>query len=99
MEYVIRYGKKIETTQLDDNGSFVVSESTIMDYQPVDQRQRFEIRVKVHSDQEELTEFLKFRTETKKMRNAEFRIEHTNKANQEGCWYVIKCYTIRPEDY
>jgi hypothetical protein len=99
VEYVIRYGKKTETTQLDNNGSFVVSESTIMDYQPVDQRQKFEIRVKVHSDQEELTEFLKFRTETKKMRNAEFRIEHTNKANQEGAWYVVKIYTIRPEDY
>ena len=97
-DYVIQYGKKLDTIPLDSEGSFLVDETTVMDFVPVDTRQRFEIRVRVKSEQEELTEFLRFRDETRHMRNAEFRIEHTGKANAEGCWYVVKCYVIRHDE-
>lgn len=97
-EYVIQYGKRIETTQLDENGSFVTNETTVMDFRPVDNRQRFEIRVRVANQQEELAEYLRFRDETKHMRNAEFRIEHTGKANEQGYYYIVKCYTIRHDE-
>lgn len=97
-DYIIQYGKKIETTQLDEEGSTVTNETTMMDFKPVDNRQRFEIRVKVGSEKEELTEFLRFRDETRNMRNAEFRIEHTGKANEQGFWYVVKCYVIRHDE-
>jgi len=97
-EYVIQYGKKFDTVQLDGEGSFMTNEETVMDFKPVDTRQRFEIRVKVANEKEELTEFLRFRDETRNMRNAEFRVEHTGKANAEGYWYIVKCYTIRHDE-
>ena len=98
MEYIIQYGKKINTYQLDEEGSFMIDETTVIDFKPVDNRQRFEIRVRVHNEKEELTEYLRFRDETRNMRNAEFAIEHTGKANAEGAYYIVKKYTIRNDE-
>lgn len=95
MKYVIQYGKQVDVTKLDEEGSIVTEEKTIMDFKEVDNKQRFEIRVKVHDDKEELSEYLQFRTDTKDMANAEFRIEHTAIGNKQGFYYVIKCYTVR----
>lgn len=95
MKYIIQYGKQIDSTILDEEGSIVIEEKTIMDFKEVDNKQRFEIRVKVFNEKEELAEFLKFRDETRNMTNVEFKIEHTKKANDQGFYYVVKCYTVR----
>lgn len=95
MEYIIQYGKQIDETKLDEEGSKVIEERTIMDFKEVDNKQRFEIRVKVHNDKEELAEFLQFRSDTKDMAHASFNIEHTAIGNKQGFYYVIKVYTVR----
>lgn len=51
----IQYGKETIVVELDEMGSSMTDEVTLMDFNRVDNRQRFEIRVKVHSPQEELT--------------------------------------------
>ena len=95
----VQFGKIVERTQLDNEGSYIETESTILNYEPVDEKQRFEVRVKVRSEQDELTEYLRFRDETRHMRNAEFGIEHSGKANTEGAYYIVKKYTIRKKDF
>lgn len=95
MEYIIQYGKQVDTTTLDQEGSKVIEEKTIMDFKEVDNKQRFEIRVKVHNEKEELSEYLQFRADTKDMTHASFNIEHTAIGNKQGFWYVIKVYTVR----
>ena len=94
----IQYGKETVIVELDEMGSTMTDEVTLMDFSRVDNRQRFEIRVKVHNQQEELTEFLKFAEATRKLSNAEFRIEKTARANAEGAWYIVKVFTIKQPD-
>lgn len=91
----IQYGKETIVVELDEMGSSMTDEVTLMDFNRVDNRQRFEIRVKVHSPQEELTEFLKFAEDTRNLSNAEFRIERTARANADGAWYIVKVFTIK----
>ena len=87
MKYIIQYGKQVDTTKLDDEGSYVVEEKTIMDFKEVDNKQRFEIRVKVHDEKEELSEYLQFRTDTKDMANAEFLSPIIKKKQNNGLGY------------
>jgi len=91
----MEYGKHITTTQIDDNGSTLEKETSYSNSDPIDVKERYEIRVRVYNAQDEMTEFLKFRDETKDMAKAEFRIEHTDKANKNGAYYIVKCWTIR----
>jgi len=97
-EYIIEFGNKIETIQLDHEGSFMVNESVIQKFEPTINQQRFEIRTRVRDQKEELTEFLRFRDETKDMWNVEFQIERSKAGEKNGYYYVIKKYTIKHND-
>lgn len=88
----MRYGKYFEESTLDEEGSIVTRETTMVNSEPTDVKKRYEMRVRVHDEKEELTEFLKFRAETKDKPKCEFRIEHTAIGNQQGFYYVIKCW-------
>ena len=89
----VEYGKVEMITPMDDDGSTVVRSSTLHEGIEKDVKVRYEIRVRVESETEVLTEFLKFRDETKDKAKAEFRIEHTNAANLQGFFYIVKCWT------
>ena len=78
---------------MDVNGSEMIESATVHDGNMTDVKTRFEIRIKVQSEKDVLTEFLKFRAETKDMTKAEFRIEHTAIGNKDGYFYIVKCWT------
>lgn len=88
-----QFGKVERTTTLDDNGSTLTESASIHDGHEIDVKTRFEMRVKVQSEKDVLTEFLRFRAETEKMTKTEFRIEHTAPGNEHGYFYVVKCWT------
>lgn len=72
--------------------TIVVTDDTLRNGKIVDRRNRYEVRVRVSSAQEELTEFLKFRDETKELKEAEFRVERTKLGDELGYWDIIKCW-------
>lgn len=88
----MQYGKYFEQNTFDDEGSTVTRETTIVNGEHTDLKKRYEVRVRVSNEKEELAEYLKFRAETKDMAKCEFRIEHTAAANDKGFYYVIKCW-------
>jgi len=94
----IEYGKTIETTVIDEEGSFIVNEIVIVKGEPADQRVQIEKRFRVSTEQEELTSYLQFRDQTRHLRDAAFRIEHKGNANRTGDYYVIWCYSIKPNE-
>jgi hypothetical protein len=89
----IQYGKSERITKMDDNGSVMIESATLHDGVETDVKTRFEIRVRVTSEKDVLTQFLQWRSDTKFMTKAEFRIEHTAIGNKEGYFYVVKCWT------
>ncbi len=66
---------------------------TLVNGHETDIRRHYEMRVRVHSEKEELAEYLRFRDQTRAMTKVEFRIEHTAIGNEQGFYYVIKCWT------
>lgn len=91
----IHFGKTYEVAEIDDTGSVMEAETTYLGGVPIDKRLRVERRIKVSSQQEELSSYLQFRDETRNLRNAEFRIEYSAKANKEGSYYVVWAYCVR----
>lgn len=89
----IKYGRVERTSKIDGVGSKMIQSATLHNGNETDVKTRFEVRVRVESEKDVLTEFIKFRTETKNMTKAEFRIEHTAIGNKEGFFYVVKCWT------
>jgi len=87
----MEYGK-IKTTTETEDGS-ITNEQTLMGSRVVDIRQRYELRSKVLSEQQELTAWLKFRDETRDLKIVEFRVEHTEQGDQQGFWYVVCVWT------
>lgn len=66
--------------------------TTYVDSKPTDVKEIPEVRVKVVNEQEVLTEFMKFRDETRDMRKAQFRVEHTEAAEKAGHYYIVKTW-------
>lgn len=91
----ILFGKTYEVAEIDNDGSVMETETTYLGGVPIDKRLRVERRIKVSSQQEELSSYLQFRDETRNLREAAFRIEHSAKANQEGSYYVIWEYCVK----
>lgn len=89
----VKYGRVERTTKIDGIGSKMIQSATLHNGNETDVKTRLEIRVRVESEKDVLTEFMKFRAETKNMTKAEFRIEHTAIGNKEGFFYVVKCWT------
>jgi hypothetical protein len=89
----IKYGRVERESKIDGVGSKMIQSATLHNGNETDVKTRFEIRVRVTSEKDVLTEFLRFRVETKDMAKAEFRIEHTAIGNQQGFFYVVKCWT------
>ena len=89
----VKYGRVERTSKIDGIGSKMIQSATMHNGNETDVKTRFEIRVKVESEKDVLTEFIKFRTETKNMTKAEFKIEHTAIGNKDGFFYVVKCWT------
>lgn len=91
-----KYGTVVDTTQIDDNGSEMELERTFKDGVVVPPtRRRYAIRVKVHNDQEELTEHLKFKDEAKQGQKYDIatRLERSRVGDQQGFYYFVKCWT------
>lgn len=86
------YGKHIMTTHLDDNGSTL---TTTKGYRPVGEyvTNRYEIRVKVRNEKEELEQYLAFQKEKLGKKYPEFKIETSHTGDQEGFYYVVKAWT------
>ena len=88
----IQFGHFTEEHE-DTDGNKVTMAYPIVNGQAIEVRKRYEIRVRVNSDKEELEEYIKFRTQTKDKLKAEFRIEHTAIGNEQGFYYIVKCWT------
>lgn len=89
----MQYGRVHTIRTLDDEGSTIVEESTVVNYEETDTKRHYEMRIRVTTEKEELEQFLQFRTRTKEMTKAAFLIEHTAIGNKDGFWYVILCWT------
>lgn len=89
----VKYGKIERSSSIDGVGSLMIQSATLHNGNETDVKTRFEVRVRVENEKDVLTEFLKFRAETKSMTKAEFRIEHTAIGNKDGFFYVVKCWT------
>lgn len=89
----IKYGRVERTSKIDGIGSKMIQSATLHNSHETDVKTRFEMRVRVETEKDVLTEFIRFRAETKSMTKAEFRIEHTAIGNKEGFFYVVKCWT------
>lgn len=89
----IKYGKVERTSTIDGVGSKMIQSATMHNGNETDVKTRFEMRVRVTSEKDVLEEFLRFRIETRDMTKAEFRVEHTAIGNEQGFFYVIKCWT------
>lgn len=89
----IKYGKVERESTIDGVGSKMIQSATLHNGNETDVKTRFEVRVRVESEKDVLTEFLRFRAETKDMTKAEFRVEHTAIGNKDGFFYIIKCWT------
>ena len=89
----IKYGRVERESTIDGVGSKLIQSATLHNAKETDVKTRFEMRVKVTDEKQVLTEFIKFRAETSGMTKAEFRIEHTALGNQQGHFYVVKCWT------
>lgn len=89
----IKYGRVERESTIDGVGSKMIQAATMHNGNETDVKTRFEMRVRVESEKDVLTEFLRFRAETKDMTKAEFRIEHTAIGNKEGFFYIVKCWT------
>lgn len=92
---MIHFGKTYEVAEIDGEGSLMETETTYLSDVPIDKRLRIERRIKVYNQQEELNSYLQFRDETRNLRQAEFAIEHSAKANNEGSYYVVWKYTVK----
>ena len=89
----IKYGRVERESVIDGVGSKLIQSATMHNGNETDVKTRLEVRVRVESEKDVLTEFLRFRAETKNMTKAEFRIEHTAIGNKEGFFYIVKCWT------
>lgn len=89
----IKYGKVERINTIDGVGSKMIQSATMHNGHETDVKTRFEIKVRVTSEKEVLEEFLRFRSETESKSKAEFRIEHTAIGNEQGFFYVVKCWT------
>ncbi len=91
----MQFGKEEIITQLDDEGSTVTEERHIVNFKtnyPV--RKRYERKVRVKDKKEEMTEYLKFSDSldgTKK--DPSFRIESSKHGEENGYYYIVKCWT------
>jgi hypothetical protein len=94
----IHFGSTEKTTLLDEHGS---TANTVTNYRagtanlPV--RTRYTIKAKVYNQQEEHTQYLTFSDELAKNRgllDPEWKIEHTKYGDENGCYYVVKSYTV-----
>lgn len=91
-----KFGTVVDTTQIDDHGSEVAVERTFKDGTVVPPiRRRYAIRVKVHNDQEELTEQLKFKDECKQGHKYDIatRLDRSKVGDSQGFYYFVKCWT------
>lgn len=91
-------GSHEETKILDDNGSTESSETKYFGkgHKSYPVRHRFRIRRKVANQREEQEEYATFSDDLitdKTMLDPVFEIEHTKKGDEEGYYFVIRCYT------
>lgn len=87
----MNYGRVKTVVKLED-GDFT-NEQVLMGGKVVDAHQRYEVRSRVLSEQQELTAWLKFRDETRGYKTVEFKVEHTDQGDKDGFWYVVCCWT------
>lgn len=91
------YGAKDTTHVIDDEGSTRTTARNIVNdeiVRPV--RQRYEIKTRVHNQREEHEAYLKFSDEfarDRSMLDTYVKIEHSKVGDQNGYYYVVKCYT------
>lgn len=94
----IPFGSTEKTKILDEHGSTATTttkfRSSVVN-PPI--RTRYTINVRVSNQQEEHEAYLAFSDElarNKSMLDPEWKIEHTKFGDQNGCYYVVKSYTV-----
>lgn len=93
----IDFGTTKETNVLDNEGSTVTDIINIRAGEvtlPV--RKSYEIKIRVHTQKQEHTEYLKFSDDLNKdvtMLEPSFKIEHPKLGRDNGYYLVVKCFT------
>lgn len=88
----IRYGKEIMTKTLDPNGSSLVTTTVFKDFKEFITN-RYEIRIPVKDEKEELQQYLLFQKEKQGKIKPEFRVEHSKTGDEQGYYYIVKAWT------
>lgn len=93
----IQFGSEKNTKVIDDNGSTVTN---VIDYNKgipkALSRNKYEIRTRVYTPEEEREQYLSFSYEIEKdptMLDPAFMIERSVQGNKNGYYYVVRCYT------
>ena len=94
----MQFGAVTETTTLDDDGSTLSVKKNYSAGNVIGAiRKRFEIRCKVRDAKQEMEEFLQFSDDIRAnkdiKREAALRFEYTGHGNENGYYYVVKCWT------
>jgi hypothetical protein len=82
----MQYGKESKTVDL-GNGLIETDITEFQDFRPRHTK-RYEQRIKISDEQEEISEYLKFRRATKYNQLVEFRVEKRGKST-----YCVKIWT------
>ena len=92
----IDYGKKVKVKPVDENGSTVTTSKNYLKGEikrPV--KNYYEIKVRVHSQEEEQKEYLSFSNQIARdnsMLDPAFKIESSRLGKDNGYYYVVKCW-------
>lgn len=91
------YGAQKTTQVIDDNGSTITTAKNIVNdevVRPV--RQYYEVKTRVHNEREEHEAYIEFSDDLRKdksMLDPNWRIERSKIGNDNGYYYVVRCWT------
>ena len=91
----MKHGKQHDITILDGEGSQLKDTTSIYDYKEGSKFRRYEIRVRVHNDAEELQQYLEFQKIKTDKIDPVFIIQKAKHGTEY--YHIIKCYTERVE--
>jgi hypothetical protein len=91
----MRYGSEEETKVTDDKGSTETLITKYRNYEVSTVVKKYEHRIRVRNETEELEEFLSFQKQKVNKLHPEFKIERTATSEKDGCYYVVKIWSER----
>lgn len=94
MSKLPQYGKVVESTQVDKDGSTIAIETNYQKGQiRYPQYKHYEYRIRVRDPKEEMTEYLRFCEEKAGMVQTNFHTETSKLGDEEGWYYAVKSWT------